>query len=197
VATWGNLANRVLSFTFKHWEGHVPEPGELTAQDETLLRTVEAGFESVAAEMEAVHLRGALAEAMRLATEVNKYLDVTAPWTAIKTDREAAARSIYTALCAINALKIYLAPFLPHTAQKLHEYLGLDGSLFGTQSTTAINDTLGEHTVLRYHGETAVGRWEAVRLQPGHALRQPAPLFKKLDIKIVEEERARLGQPRE
>src|SRR5215207_7499781 len=25
VATWGNLANRVLSFTYKHWEGHAPD----------------------------------------------------------------------------------------------------------------------------------------------------------------------------
>ncbi len=25
VATWGNLANRVLSFCYKHWEGHVPD----------------------------------------------------------------------------------------------------------------------------------------------------------------------------
>jgi hypothetical protein len=25
VATWGNLANRVLAFCYKHWDGHVPE----------------------------------------------------------------------------------------------------------------------------------------------------------------------------
>lgn len=194
VATWGNLANRVLSFAFKHWDGHVPDPGALTPLDLDLLAAVEAGFESVAAEFEAVHLRAALAEAMRLASEVNKYLDVTAPWSAIKTDRAAAARSIYTALRAINALKILLAPFLPHTAQKLHEFLGFDGSLFGTQTTETINDELGDHTVLRYHGENAIGRWEAVALPPGQALRQPAPLFKKLDAKIIEEERARLGK---
>ena len=29
VATWGNLVNRVLSFAYKHWEGVVPDPGEL------------------------------------------------------------------------------------------------------------------------------------------------------------------------
>ena len=34
VATWGNLANRVLSFAFKHWDGVVPDPGELTAMDD-------------------------------------------------------------------------------------------------------------------------------------------------------------------
>ena len=38
VATWGNLANRVLSFAYKNFEGKVPEPGELTALDRELLR---------------------------------------------------------------------------------------------------------------------------------------------------------------
>ena len=68
VATWGNLANRVLSFTCKHWENKVPEPGELTTMDKDLLAQVEKGFETVAAEMEAVRLRAALGEGMRLAT---------------------------------------------------------------------------------------------------------------------------------
>ncbi len=102
VATWGNLANRVLSLAFRHWEGRVPEPGELTELDCDLLEEVNGGFETVGDELEAVHLRGALTEAMRLATEVNKYLDTTAPWTAIKSDRQAAARAIYTALKAIE-----------------------------------------------------------------------------------------------
>ena len=89
VATWGNLANRVLSFAYKHWEGHVPEPGELRPQDQEILATVEAGFQSVGEHFEAVRLRAALAEAFRLASEVNKYLDTTAPWFEIKQDKAA------------------------------------------------------------------------------------------------------------
>ena len=84
VATWGNLANRVLSFAYKNWDGVVPDPGELTPLDKDLLNEVEEGFETVARRMEAVHLRAALAEAMRLASEVNKYLDQTAPWQIVK-----------------------------------------------------------------------------------------------------------------
>ena len=51
------------------------------------------------------------------------------------------------------------------------------------------------HCLLRYHPETATGRWEPSTLQPGHVLNQPGPLFKKLEPKIIEEERARLGKP--
>ena len=135
VATWGNLANRVLAFTYKNFDGKVPDPGPLTGDDEALLKQVEDGFQSVAQEMEAVHLRAALGEAMRLATEVNRYLDFTAPWQSIKTDRQAAARSVYTAIRAIDSIKLMLAPFLPHTSEKLHIYLGYTRPLFGTQAT--------------------------------------------------------------
>jgi methionyl-tRNA synthetase len=194
VATWGNLANRVLSFAFRHWDGEVPEPGELSAFDQELLATVENGFESVGKELEAVHLRAALGEAMRLASEVNKYLDTTAPWFAVKTDKPAAARAIYTALRAIDSLKVLLSPFLPFTSQKLHEYLGYSHPLFGRQSTETLKDAVGEHAVLRYQPAADGARWEPSRLAAGQRLQPPQPLFRKLEPSIVEEERTRLGQ---
>jgi methionyl-tRNA synthetase len=193
VATWGNLANRVLSFTYKNWDGKVPDPGELGPEDQALLALVESGFEKVGKELETVHLRNALAEAMALATEVNKYLDTTAPWKTIKTDRAAAARSLYTAIQAIDWIKTFLAPFLPFTSEKLHLILGYDQPLFGEQSVSTIADALGEHTALQYHPEKATGRWEPSRIEPGRTLQAPGPLFKKLDVSIVEDERSRLG----
>jgi methionyl-tRNA synthetase len=52
---------------------------------------------------------------------------------------------------------------------------------------------LGEHTVLRYEHGAAVGKWEPSQLKPGQKLNPPQPLFKKLESKIIEEERARLA----
>jgi methionyl-tRNA synthetase len=193
VATWGNLANRVLSFAHKHWEGVVPEPGKLTKDDEDLLETVENGFETVGAEIEAVRLRSALGEAMRLASEVNKYLDTCAPWKTIKEDKDAAGRAIFVAMKAIDSLKMLFAPFLPFTSNALHHYLGYDGQLFGRQYTETFEDAVGTHEALLYDPSAATGKWEKSDLQPGQAFRKPEPLFKKLDISIVEEERGRLG----
>jgi len=194
VATWGNLANRVLSFTVKQFEGQVPEPGPLTSLDEELIKAVETGFETVAAELEAVRLRSALGEAMRLASEVNRYLDQTAPWKEVKVDRAAAARSVYTALRCIDSLSILLAPFLPHTSEKLHGYFGYTQPLFGGQHVETVSDSLGEHTALRYNPAPEGLRWVPSQLQPGQSLQQPLPLFKKLDPSIIEEERAKLGK---
>ena len=88
-------------------------------------------------------LRSAVGEAMKLATEVNHYLDVNAPWTAIKTDRDAAALTIFTALKAIDSLKVMFAPFLPFTSEKLHSFFGYETPLFGEQYTEDVSDSLG------------------------------------------------------
>ena len=52
------------------------------------------------------------------------------------------------------------------------------------------------HQALVYDGSTATGCWEPSDLPLGQRLREPAPLFKKLDESVIEEERSRLGQPR-
>jgi methionyl-tRNA synthetase len=194
VATWGNLANRVLSFAYKHWEGQVPTPGDLSPADKAIIVAVEEGFQSVGTLLEEVHLRAALVEALRLAGEVNKYIDTTAPWFTIKTDKAATATTIYTALRAIDSLKVLFAPFLPFTCERLHTYLGYTQPLFGSQYTEEARDSLGTHAVLRYRADQASGKWEPSHLPPGQRLQQPAPLFKKLEESIAAEERTRLGK---
>ncbi len=194
VATWGNLANRVLSFAYKYWEGVVPDPGPLTELDKSLLATIEGGFDSVGKELEQVHLRAALTEVMRLATEVNKYLDQTAPWMNIKNDLLAAARATFVAMKAIDSLKILFAPFLPFTSQQLHMFLGHKDQLFGLQYIEKIQDDLGEHTILRYDPTRAAGAWKPSALKPGDRFLKPAPLFKKLDAGIIAIERERMGK---
>ncbi len=198
VATWGNLANRVLSFCYKHWEGHVPdlEESRLRSADRLLLDQIEQGFEAVGSQLEAVRLRQALSEAMKLATAVNQYLDQMAPWSAIKTDREGAALTIYTALRAIDSLKLIFAPFLPFTSQRLHGFFGYEVPLFGEQYIEQENDSLGSHAALRYKPvEAGDFQWKPSQLKPGTRLNQPGPLFKKLDESLIEEERGRLGHP--
>ncbi len=195
VATWGNLANRVLAFCYKNWDGQTPDVDVTTLRDSdlSLIAAIENGFNTVGAEIEAVHLRSALGEAMKLATVVNQYLDVNAPWSAIKVDKAEAGKTVYTALKAIDSLKVLFAPFLPFTCQKLHEFFGYETALFGAQYTETVKDALGEHTVLRYKPVEGL-QWKPSELQPGKKLNQPAPLFKKLENEVVEVEREKLGK---
>ncbi len=194
VAAWGNLANRVLSFAYKHWEGRVPKPGDLRDIDRALLVQIEGGFDRIGGLIEAVKLRAALQEAMALAREVNGYLD-RAPWFGvIKQDRQAAATTVYTALRAIDSLKVLLAPFLPFSCESLHQTLGYEQPLFGQQHIERFEEDSRGHEALIYDASQASGRWGPSTLEPGRAFSKPKPLYRKLDESMAEEERSRLGQ---
>ena len=84
---------------------------------------------------------------------------------------------------------------MPRT-QKLHEYLGYDGQLFGTQRVVEYQEETQSHAALTYNHSGAVGThslcsvqaWAKSELPAGQVLREPAPLFKKLHESVIEEE---------
>jgi methionyl-tRNA synthetase len=173
------------------------DPATLRPADLDLLAAIENGFETVGAQLEGVKLRAALGEAMKLATAVNQYLDTHAPWKQVKEDKPEAAKTVYTALKAIDSLKVLFSPFLPFTSEKLHGFFGYETPLFGEGYIEEISDSLGIHKGLRYREVSRIGNptyWKPSELQPGAKLNQPAPLFKKLEESVIEEERARLGK---
>ena len=182
----------MLGFAYKRFDARVPEPGELDDTDTALLAKVEAGFGRVGELIALCKFKAALAEAMALAHEANRYLNEKEPWKQIKTDRPAAATSIYVALQVIDWLKTIFCPFLPFSSQRLHEYLGYDGSIIGRLYIETVQEETRSHQVLRYDGSGTVGRWAAEKLEPGQPLRKAAPLYKKLDESIVDEEVARM-----
>ncbi|MDP2659904.1 MAG: methionine--tRNA ligase [Dehalococcoidia bacterium] len=168
VATYGNLTHRVLTFTYRHFDGHVPE-AVLDERDGALLAKGQAVMEQVGFFLGQRRFREAIMEIMALAQEANRYLEEKSPWKAIQTDKAYAAGAMLAALNLINGLKTMLYPFLPFSSQTLHQSLGFDGSL-----------------------ENAGWGWTEVK--PGQRLAPPKALFVKLDDSVVEAEKARLGQ---
>ncbi len=166
VATFGNLAHRVLSFINKNFGAKVPQPGALTSEDEALLRKIDEAMLAAGRELSACRFREALRVIMALGQESNRYLDGQAPWRTRRDNPERAATSLYVTMCAIAALKTLFAPFVPFSAQKLHAYLGFSGDL-------------------------ASAGWTAQRPTPGAPLPEPQPLFTKLDDSVVEAEESR------
>jgi len=193
LATWGNLVNRTLTSAHRTF-GAVPEPGEPTAGDRALLDGVAAGFDTVGTHIEAARFRAALGEAMRLASTVNQYVSDQAPWALAKSDLPRAGTVLYTALRAVDDLKILFTPFLPHTSQTLHELLGHEGLISGPLEFREVTEEDGRsHEVLTGDYGAWVGRWEPGELPPGRPLPEPPrPLFRKLDASVVEEELARM-----
>ena len=67
LATWGNLAHRVLTFAYRNFEQQVPQPGDLGAEDRAILEKVEGAFEPVGDLIEKASFKAALTEVMAVA----------------------------------------------------------------------------------------------------------------------------------
>jgi methionyl-tRNA synthetase len=163
VATWGNLVHRVLTFTYRRFDGKVPEPGYLDAESRELLARAESALQEVGEHLALCRFRAGLASAMGLAQDVNRYLEEKSPWREIKGDPLRAATAVHTAIGVINTLKTALYPYLPFTSQQLHGYLGQEG-------------------------DVAAAGWQVHPVPAGTPLREPEPLFKKLEPLVLEEE---------
>jgi len=195
VATWGNLVNRTLQSAYKNF-GVVPEPGTLTEADTELLTAIDHGFETVGSLIEAARFKNALQEVMRLAGLGNQYVTEQAPWALLESDRARAGTILHVSLRAIDSLKVLLTPFLPFSSQRLHELLGFDGAIAGPLELRAVTGDDGkEHAVLTGDYGAWVGAWEPSELPVGQALREPQPLFVKLDADaVVAEELKRMEE---
>jgi len=126
----GNLFSRVVSMTHKYFEGVVPEVGpDMTRQfglglGPNALRTID----EYARAMEGFELQKALAVVWEFIGQMNKAIDVSAPWELAKkktTQRqlEAVMSSLLKGLRLISGL-IY--PVMPDTAGRMQKHLGLD-----------------------------------------------------------------------
>jgi len=168
VATYGNLVHRVLSFTYRSFDGCVPVPGELDSRSQALIDMIKDTLDAEGELLGHCHFREAIKSAMSLAQKANRYLEEKSPWKVIKEDKQAAATALNVAISVISCLRTALYPFLPFSSQKLHQYLGFEGR---------VEDD----------------GWQPKFPPPGQKLLPPEPLFVKLDEELVEEEVERLG----
>ncbi len=168
VATYGNLVHRVLTFSYRNFEGAVPSTGELDEQSERLIDFAEETFNKVDEALSRCRFREGLRFNMSLAQEANRYLDIQAPWKTIKENPEVAARTLYTVLCVVSVLRVTMYPFLPFSSDTLHTNLGFPGKV----------KELG---------------WTIQYPVKGQKLEQPKALFTKLDESIIADETARVG----
>ena len=172
VATYGNLVHRVLSFTYRNFDGKIPVPGPLDELDQGLLESARAAMAAVDDDLYHCHFKAAIGQAFSLAQKTNRYLDARAPWKSIKTERTNAATALWISIVVINCLKVMLYSFLPFSSQRIHQFLGFTGSV--------------EDEQWDFDGIMSA-------VEPGGPLREPSPLYSKLDPQVVEDEVLRLG----
>ncbi|KDN85050.1 methionine--tRNA ligase [Kitasatospora cheerisanensis] len=125
--TLGNFVNRVLSFSRKRFGDEVPAGAENSETETALGAQIAELLAEYETQLDALNFRKAAQALRALWSAGNSYLDVTAPWTQIKTDPEAAARTLRTAINLIHLYSVVSEPFIPTSARTIRESFALDG----------------------------------------------------------------------
>ncbi|GAA2665509.1 methionine--tRNA ligase [Streptomyces aculeolatus] len=124
--TLGNFVNRVLSFSRKRFGDEVPA-GQAAGEAEGKLGEDIARLLSEYEEhMEALQFRKAAAALRALWSAGNSYLEEKAPWLEIKTDQDAAALTLRTAMNLIHLYAVVSEPFIPAAAAAMRGAFTLD-----------------------------------------------------------------------
>ena len=169
---FGNFVNRILKFTASRFGTTLPEGGSPTDAEAQLETTCRELVEKLREHLHNMEFRRATETLNTLWTAGNQYIDVRAPWTLFKTDKDDAAVVIRTCINLIRLYAIASAPFIPHTTQALCDALQL-------------TDAERHHTMAEATDLTI--------LAAGRLFEVPTPLFQKLDDDRVAELKAQYG----
>ncbi len=122
---FGNFINRIVRFTESKFEGVVPQGGAWGEAEDRLAADLDARLKELTQHHEAMEFRKAATETRAIWGLANEYLTASAPWTAIKTDRDAAAIGVRTGLNLCVLCALVASPFIPGSAAKILEAFGI------------------------------------------------------------------------
>jgi methionyl-tRNA synthetase len=151
VNNLGNLVNRILTFVYNKSSGKVPMHIGYDDLDKQVEKKIKEHVDKAGRLMDGMNLQAALDEVMKLAKFGNEYFQAKEPW---KKDWE---NCLYLGANLISSIAIISSPFIPSSAQRIWEYLGMKGSVHEQDWDSA----------------------KVLSVKDGHTIKQPAPLFTK------------------
>jgi len=162
----GNLFSRVLTMAQKYFSGVVPKV------DTEVEKEFQLGLESAALAtisefekaMEMFAFHKAIVSIWYFINQLNKYIDVTAPWTLAKkkSTRKQLEVVIYNLLEGLRIISGLIYPIMPDTAKIMQTHLGMDSEK-------------------PFYNLDALRTWKI--LKPGINLMKSITLFPRIDIK--------------
>jgi methionyl-tRNA synthetase len=170
--SFGNLVNRCLTLSAKHYGPVVPaggEPGEREVQLTTDVAEVVGAYTDL---MAAKELRKSANELRRGWSLANAYWEQSEPWKVVKADPDAAAVIFRTVINLLRVLAVLASPIVPTSAATVLDALGTDGVSW--PDAGALGD-------------------ELATLAPGHAVSVPPVLFAKIADEELAAHAARFG----
>ena len=162
----GNFLHRTFTFTNKFFDGKVPEyknPSEADLEFEQAIKELPDKVGELISDMK---FREGLVEIILTAKKGNKYFNDQEPWKAVKEDMEKASNCLYLSNQLCKAMAILLKPYIPNKADAICDIINIP-----TENT-----------------------WDDAKvfLETGHEINKAKPLFKKIEDKVIEEQKEKL-----
>ncbi len=142
----GNLLSRTLTMIGKYREGIIPGP--VDGKDrEGLEKRIRGWFDPESAAplsksfggfLKELRFHHALAQLWKVMGELNEYVQHAAPWK--EKDEATLSNTLYTLAEALGIIAVYLFPFMPATAEKIWQQLGIDGRIGDRRGLPAWGD---------------------------------------------------------
>jgi methionyl-tRNA synthetase len=162
--SFGNLAQRTLSFIARNCDGILPVGGKDDDADGELLATVAtATRQELPDHFSRLELSQGIEAWIRAVYAGNQYIDTQAPWTLRKTDPERMTAVLATLYVAIRDLAIAIAPIIPGSSARLLDMMGVPA---GERDYAALEDARSYERLARSDFRLAL----------------PTPLFPKLEL---------------
>ncbi len=183
LANLGNLVNRTLKFIAQYQDNTVRE----AVLDEIALnfRTwIAEEAVTVGNELEACREKDALKRIMLMSQKANAYFQEQAPWKTRTEDPESCARAMYVLANTIKDLSILIGPFLPTTAARMREQLGLTAApQWSDIGALSLHGVIGTPSALFARIEDK--DLERIKAQLADAKRATAPVIAPQPITIA------------
>ncbi|KIU29928.1 methionine--tRNA ligase [Sphingomonas melonis] len=159
--SFGNLAQRTLSFIAKNLDGALPDAGRSDPADAMLIEEMVVACAGLRTAFDDLMLSQGIEAWMRGVFACNQYIDAQAPWALRKTDPDRMHAVLGTLVRAIRMLAIAILPVVPQSAGKVLDQLGAD-----ERDHAAIDDD----------------GWYARQQAAGFTIAPPSPVFPRLEL---------------
>ena len=154
LGAYGNFVNRTLKFIEKSFACQVPQ----AEVDSDIRKQTVQLFNEAGVLIEGGHFKQALESIFEYIRGANRYFDEQQPWLQVKENVEAGNRTLATCVYIIANLGQLLHPFLPFSAKKVRNMLGIKEMM--------------------WHEQVDLPK----------LIQEVTPLFERLDIERIDEE---------
>jgi methionyl-tRNA synthetase len=167
IANIGNFVNRALSFTQKTFASKVPAPKQYDEDDKAAVNEIAAATQEAGQLLAENEIDKALKRILKFSSYFNQYFQKKQPWS----NSETSGTTLYISVNAVRSLAIMLEPFVPFSSEKIWAQLALNGSVHQQNWDTA----------------------SRLAINAGHTLNKIEPIFRRIEPKEIEEQKAKLG----